>query len=291
MKALVTGWFSFEHMGATAGDFLSRDVVCDWLERAGCAFDIALAKPFVGGVDASTVDPRAYTHLVFVCGPFGRSWEITQFLERFSHCKRIGVNLSMLEPLSVWNPFDLLVERDSSVTSRPDLSLLAPSATVPVVGVVLIDSQPEYGEQDARNDANAAIERLVARNECAIVRIDTRLDLNSGGLRSAGEIESLISRMDVVLTTRMHGLVLSIKNGVPVVAVDPVAGGAKVKRQAETLGWRTVFALGTFDDADLDAAYAHCLTANARSEVAACRARAQERLQGVRDEFVAWFAS
>ena len=291
MKALVAGWFSFEQMGATAGDFLARDVVCDWLERAGCAFDIALAKPFVGGVDGSKVDPRAYTHLVFVCGPFGRSWEITEFLERFSSCKLVGVNLSMLEPLDVWNPFDLLVERDSSVTSRPDLSLLSPSVGVPVVGVVLIDTQPEYGEHDARNDANGAIERLAGRHECAVVRIDTRLDLNSTGLRSAPEIESLLARMDVILTTRMHGLVLSIKHGVPVVAIDPVAGGAKVKRQADTLGWRTVFTLGSFDDAALDAAYAHCLTAGARAEVAACRARARERLQEVRDDFVAWFAS
>jgi hypothetical protein len=290
MKALVTGWFSFEHMGATAGDSLARDVVCDWLERVGCPFDIALAPPFDGGVDWSKVDPRAYTHLVFVCGPFGRSWEITQFLERFSTCRLVGVNLSMLEPLDVWNPFDLLVERDSSVNSRPDLSLLAPAVHVPVVGVVLIDSQPEYGARDARNEANAAIERLVVRKECAVVHIDTRLDINSTGLRSPSEVESLLARMDVVLTTRMHGLVLSIKNAVPVVAIDPVAGGAKVKRQADTLGWPTVFTLGSLSDAALDAAYARCLTEVAKAEVVACRARAKKLLQQVREEFIAKIA-
>ena len=42
MKALVAGWFSFEGMGATAGDLMVRDVVCDWLGEAGMAFDIAL---------------------------------------------------------------------------------------------------------------------------------------------------------------------------------------------------------------------------------------------------------
>jgi hypothetical protein len=290
MRALVTGWFSFEHMGATAGDFLARDVVCDWLGRAGCAFDIALAPPFAGGVDWSKADPRAYTHLVFVCGPFGRSWEITQFLERFSGCKLVGVNLSMLEPLEVWNPFHLLFERDSSLTARPDLSLISPLVKVPVVGVVLIDSQPEYGNNDVRNEANAAIERLIARKECAVVRIDTRLDINQTGLRTASEIESLLGRMDLVLTTRMHGLVLSIKNGVPVVAVDPVAGGAKVKRQADTLGWPTVFTLDSLSDAALDTAYAHCLTEEARAEVSACRARAKIFLQQLGDEFVARFA-
>ena len=49
-------------------------------------------------------------------------------------------------------------------------------------------------------------------------------------LRTAEEVESLIARMDVVLTTRLHGLVLALKHGVPVVAIDPIAGGAKLRR-------------------------------------------------------------
>ena len=39
------------------------------------------------------------------------------------------------------------------------------------------------------------------------------------------------------MTTRLHGLVLALKNGVPAVAIDTVAGGAKVARQADALGW------------------------------------------------------
>src|SRR5436305_1693050 len=35
VKALVTGWFSFEQMGASAGDLLARDVACKWLRDAG----------------------------------------------------------------------------------------------------------------------------------------------------------------------------------------------------------------------------------------------------------------
>ena len=61
------------------------------------------------------------------------------------------------------------------------------------------------------------------------------------GLRSPAEVESLIARMDVVVTTRLHGLVLALKNGVPAIAVDTVAGGAKVTRQAEALGWSHVY--------------------------------------------------
>ena len=51
MKALVAGWFSFEQMGASAGDLMARDLVCEWLDEAGRAYDVALAAPFEGGVD------------------------------------------------------------------------------------------------------------------------------------------------------------------------------------------------------------------------------------------------
>ena len=71
MKTLVAGWFSFEQMGASAGDLLARDVVCQWLREAKVAYDVALAPPFAGGVDWRAVDPASYDNLVFVCGPFG----------------------------------------------------------------------------------------------------------------------------------------------------------------------------------------------------------------------------
>jgi hypothetical protein len=291
MKALLAGWFSFEHMGATAGDLLARDVVCEWLSRAECPYDIALARPFKGGVDWTCVDPKEYSHLIFVCGPFGRSWQITSFLEHFSGCRMIGINLSMLESLEAWNPFDLLLERDSSRTARPDLSFLSREAKVPVVGVVLIDVQPEYGEQDVHQSANEAILSLVAARNVAAVRIDTRLDVNSTGLRTPAEIESLIARMDVVLTSRMHGLALSLKNGVPVVAVDPVHGGAKVKRQAETLRWPCIFTPETATRECLQRAYDFCLGDEARTKARACARFARASLAHAVEDFNAEFHS
>jgi hypothetical protein len=285
MKALVAGWFSFEQMGATAGDLLARDVVCEWLARAGCAYDVALAPPFEGGADWTRVDPKAYSHLIFVCGPFGRSWQITSFLERFSGCRLIGINLSMLESLEAWNPFDLLLERDSSRTARPDLSFLSREPKVPVVGVVLIDAQPEYRAHDVHRSANEAILSLVTARHLAAVRIDTRLDANRTGLRTPAEIESLVARMDVVLTTRMHGLALALKNGVPVVAVDPVLGGAKVKRQAETLRWPCAFTPETATQESLRRAYDFCLSEEARAKANECAAFARSSLASEAERF------
>src|SRR5438874_13475502 len=144
MKTLLAGWFSFEQMGATAGDLMARDIACQWLESAGYSVDVAVAPPFTGGVEWQSVDPSIYEQVVFVCGPFGNGWPITEFLARFSGSRLIGLNLSMLEPLEVWNPFDLLIARDSSAEAHPDVSFVSRQAPVPVVGIVLVHPQTEY---------------------------------------------------------------------------------------------------------------------------------------------------
>jgi Polysaccharide pyruvyl transferase len=286
MKILVAGWFSFARMGATAGDLLARDLICQWLERAGHAYDVALAAPFSGGIDWRSADPRCYSHVVFVCGPFGNGWPIPKFLVRFAGCKLVGINLSMIEPLEVWNPFDFLLERDSSARSRPDISFLADQGRVPVVGVVEVHPQREYRERSTHRVANDAIHRLISSQEMSVVPIDTRLDVNRVGLRTPAEIESLIARMDVVVTTRLHGMVLALKNSVPAIAIDPIAGGAKLRRQAETIGWPLVFTTDTVTHEALQRAFDYCLTKGARAEAAACCKRAMKKARDLHDKFM-----
>jgi hypothetical protein len=290
VKSLVVGWFSFEQMGATAGDLLARDLVCEWLDHAGHSYDVALAPPFPGGVDWRSVDPRAYSHVVFVCGPFGNGWPITEFLPRFAGCRLVGLNLSMLESLDAWNPFDLLLERDSAVRARPDITFLSRKVQVPIAGVVLVHPQSEYRGKSLHPVANDAVRRLVASREMATVAIDTRLDVNSTGLRSPAAVESLIARMDVVVTTRLHGLVLAVKNGVPALAIDPIAGGAKIRRQAETIGWPLVFPADALTHQALQEAFDYCLTEDARAKARECRERALGMVRAVRDEFISTFA-
>jgi hypothetical protein len=289
MKVLVAGWFSCEGMGATAGDLLARDLVCQWLAQGSFRYDVALAMPFTGGIDWRVADPADYTHVVFVCGPFGNGRPVTDFLKRFAGRTVVGVDLTMLEALEVWNPFDVLIERDSSRTARPDVVFLAEPRPVPVVGVVLIHPQPEYRERDLHKAANAAVHRLMTSREMAAVPIDTRLDTNQTGLRTPAEVESLIARMDVVLTTRLHGMVLALKSGVPVVAIDPVAGGAKIQRQANTVGWELVFLAGDVTDEQLGDAFAMCLSEPARRKALACRDRARANLGNVESDFMTAF--
>jgi hypothetical protein len=286
MKILVAGWFSFEQMGATAGDLFAQRLVAEWLDQADLFYDVAFAQPFEGGVDWRSVDPKDYSHIVFVCGPFGNGWPITDFLLHFTECRLIGLNLSMLESLDKWNPFELLFERDSSETSRPDISFLSRRAKVPVVGVILVHPQKEYGVMAKHQVANDTIQRLVNSQKMSVVKIDTRIDENSTGLRSPAEVESLIARMNIVLTTRLHGLVLALKNGIPVIAIDPIAGGAKINRQAKTIGWPLVFTPEALEGEKLEKAFKYCLTEEARGKAKECRERAVKKVQEVRDQFV-----
>jgi hypothetical protein len=290
MRALVAGWFSFEGMGASAGDVLVRDLACAWLARAGVAHDVANAPPFPGGVDWRDADPARYDVVLFVCGPFGDGPPVAELLEKFRGRRLVGLDLTMLEPLERFDPFDRLWERDSSRTARPDLAFATAPARVPVVGVVLIDTQPEYGTRDRSGVAHGKIEVLLAGREVAALRIDTRLDRNAAGLKSAAEVESLIARTDAVITTRLHGLVLALKCGVPAVAIDSVQGGGKVRRQAETLGW-PVHLAAEVTAGELRAALDHALTEDARRAARACRDRAARAAAEVGEELIAALAA
>jgi peptidoglycan/xylan/chitin deacetylase (PgdA/CDA1 family)/SAM-dependent methyltransferase len=281
-RALVAGWFSYMNSDFTAGDLLACDLVCDWLQDAGLSCDVAHIPPFPGGVDLATVNPSNYTIAVFVCGPFMQNNLEAEFLARFANCLVVGVNLTLPVPLSEWNPFDLLIERDSSEAAHPDITFISREPLVPVIGVCLVEP---YGGAEVPV-ATAAIERLVMSREISVVTIDTRLDVNTTGLRTKAEVESLLARMDVVVTTRLHGMVLSLKNGVPVVAIDPEVGGAKIKRQAEIIGWPIVFTVDTLDEIELKAALDYCLTDEAREKARACKDRAMAMVEEIRHRFI-----
>ena len=284
MKTLVAGWFSFHEGHATAGDFVALDLTRRWLDEAGCAYDVASVLERYGGIDWRTANPDHYSQVVFVCGPFGRGEELElAFLERFRGRRLIGLNLSMMEALDVWNPFDLLLERDSSVTTRPDIVFLAPRALVPLAGICLVEAY----DGALTDPAHAAVGRLVASARLAVVNIDTRLDVNAGGLRTGAEIESVIARMDVLITTRLHGLVFALKNGVPALAIDPEPGGGKILRQAQAIGWPLAFSIVRLSDDALREALAYALSAAARSDARACGRRAAAQAAAIHTAFVA----
>ncbi len=287
MKVLVTGWFSFELMGTSAGDLLARDLICDWLKDADVGYDIAVATPFSGGIDWRDCKADDYSAVIFFCGPFGNGPPLIDFLEYFSKLPLIGLNLSMLQGLDAWNPFHLLLERDSNETQRPDLVFLTEQQKVPVVGLILVHAQQEYGGRAMHEEADAALRHLIEAREMAVVTIDTRLDENLTDLRTSSEVESLIAKTDIVITTRLHGMVLAIKNGVPPLVVDPIAGGAKILRQAGVIDWPIVFTADTLEWQQLETALDYCLSDEGRQKTTEVRAGAIASLAEVKDQLIA----
>jgi hypothetical protein len=284
-RALVAGWFSFEGMGATAGDLLSRDLCAQWLREQGWVCDLAVAPPFEDGSDWRSADPADYELVVFVCGPLGNGWPVVEFLEHFKGRRILGLNLSMLDPVDGWNPFDVLIERDSDRTARADIVFLSAEPRVPVVGVVLVHEQREYKDR-MHKEAGQAIRRLMDARDIAQVEIDTRLDLERNDLRNPRQIETMIASMDAIVTTRLHGMVLAIKHGVPPLVIDPVPGGRKVLAQARAIGWPIVFTADDLSDERLKEALDYCLSAEGRAEAARSRARAISSADEARQRFL-----
>lgn len=241
MRVLVTGWSGVVHGEATAGDVLSMRAVSDALTTAGIGCDTGWSPVMCppGGLVLDRARPDDYTHLVWACGPLTGP-PVLETARRFADCRRVAVGVSVLDPAEeAVRAFDVVIPRDTAGSAgRVDLAARPAVEAVPVVGVFLSGGQQEYGTRRRHDDVNDALDRWLGSRDLARLSLDTRLDPRDWRLAAtAGQVESVVRRLDVVVTTRLHGLVLALKNGVPAVAVDPVAGGAKVSAQARAWAW------------------------------------------------------
>lgn len=250
MRVLLAGWFSFLHGEATAGDVLAAQAVAGALDAAGIGYDVAWSPVF--RQDALTLEqarPERYSHLVFVCGPL-HGEQITALHSAYASCRRIAVGVSVVDEHDpACRGFDLLLPRDApGAPAVRDLAAAVPPgpAAVPVTGVFLTGGQGEYGGRRRHDQVTANLTAWLGSTDCAPLVLDTRLDSADWRLCSTADaLGSLIARLDLVVTTRLHGLVLGLRAGIPVLAVDPVAGGGKVSAQAAAWDWPAVL------DADL----------------------------------------
>ena len=285
-RAILMGHFS------TVGDMECLGIVRRWLDQAHIACDIApyserIRSGLPGAIDPGAAEARAYTHLIVVCGPcrpeiFRRNGIA---LERFKHCVRIGVNLTMIEPVTAWNPFDVLLERDSDRLSRPDLAFLEPTTALPVVGRCLVRRQEEYGARQRHELAHRLIHGLITSRNFATIDIDTRCVGDSDELRTPAAIFSIMGRLDFLLTTRLHGMVYALKAGRPVIAIDPIAGGDKVSAQARALGWPQVILAENASAGWMNQAADWCLSADADAAIRKTQERILPELEKVRAQF------
>jgi hypothetical protein len=237
VKILVSGFFS------TVGDIEVLGYVKKVLDNGGLDYECsALHEDVSRALDVkhiSEVDPNEFSHVLLVCGPVWKTFFAQHELDRFSHCSFGGINLTIVDFDSIDDtPFDYLRHRDWKGSGRIDLSYFVNISKKPVVGLILAPAQDEYGARQRHEHAHRVIDELRNQGEFAFLEMDTRWPRgrNKNGFNSPEEFESILSLVDAVVTTRLHGLVLSHKSQIPVVAIDPIAGGDKVKAQALALG-------------------------------------------------------
>lgn len=285
-RALLMGHFS------TVGDIESLETVRHWLEDLDLPYDImpffdSVREKLPGCVKWNRVDPSAYSHLVMICGPVWENQlkELGIDLNAFQHCVRIGINLTMVNPVRQWNPFDILLERDSDRFTRPDLTFLTETPTVRVLGRCLVKKQLSYAGRERHEEARQLFDEVARRLDCGTIDLDTRWYREQNGLKSPAQFFSALHRVDLLLTNRLHGLVYALKAGVPVIAIDAIEGGAKVMAQAQTLGWPQCFTLEDATPDRLLAAIEWCWTPHAHDTIRLCQERAVALLQEVKKNF------
>lgn len=288
-RALLVGFFS------TVGDIDCLHIVQRWLTNAGIAFETApyasaIHAKMPGSKDLRHVDAEDYTHLIVICGPcWSEHYHKKKFgLDRFAHCRRIGVNLTMVDQLVSWNPFHVLYERDSDRLVRPDLSFLEDWQNVPVVARCLISRQDEYGNRQRHQQATQFINEAIQSMGVASMDVDTRWchPDNPPGQKTPDAVASVLARADYLMTTRLHGLVFGLRAGIPVIAVDPILGGDKVSSQAKVLGWPCVSKVEDLTADWLQRSMQWCLSTEAREAVTNSLSRASRELIGIEQDFL-----
>jgi hypothetical protein len=271
MRVLVTGWFSFDEVIATIGDELGADVVVGWLTELGIDHDVAWA-PYLGrGPHWRDLDATDYTHLVFVSGPLMDMPLVRELTAAFDHAQRWAVNVSVV-PDDASGLFHRVWARDAPGLARPDLAIGTATPDVPVVAVAFAPTQEEYGDRSQADGVRATIEGWLGARGMSWFELDMDLYAKPNE-RFPAQVEALVRRADVLVSMRLHGLVLGLTHGVPVIACDAIAGGAKVSAQAAALGWPVVLRAGEIDPTTLDAALEHALSGTLDHEIAEARRR------------------
>lgn len=295
-RVLVVGWASLEHGEATVGDVLVLQVVAAQLESAGIRHDVAWSRVMCpeGGLVLADCLPEAYSHLIFACGPLAGE-AVAELHQRFARLVRLAVDVTVIDPDDpVVQGFDRVIARDRpGAPARRDLSVLlwpprptdsshrvpgnrGPAAPIgesngALVGAFLTSGQGEYGSARRHSTVISGLEQWLGSLEAAVLPLETRLDPRDWRLASTPtQFFGVMARLDVVVTMRLHALVLAVSLGIPAIAVDPVAGGGKVSAQAQAWEWPGLVSSADLEDGRLNHLLSWCLSPAGRAAARRC---------------------
>jgi hypothetical protein len=278
-RVLLTWYGAGTNGGATLGDLYAVENLSLHLTARGVRHTVLSAFPL--STRAPVIrDPARIPDIdvvVHVCGPLLPSPFLVQLLERAK--VRVAVGVSVLDHLEAFNEkFDAIVVRDGQEPETFDLAPArfaaapvvpgGPEGKVPLVGLCLRGFQREYNKATIHHDKAAAFFAAAIDKAGGVARqFDTVLRNDN----THGDIEAAFRQSEIVATTRMHGAILGLCFGKPVVAIDQVEGGAKVANLLGRVGWPLVFRGDTVTQAQVDEAFERARSPEIREVVLRCR--------------------
>lgn len=227
-KIALCGWFSLEKGQATSGDIFCLNRVIAWLKEWGIQFEVIYSKKS-GGPGYASYNSKNFSSQIFVCGPIDGKYNIQTELFEWFEGKWYFWSNSVVD---VYNRMDATntLCRDGLVTTYPDFSFLFSVPDRPFILTIFRGAQKEYGLSNCFHDTvSNIVNEFLQSHEYFYENLSTELDCSwHDMLRKSIAIEKFISCADIVITTRLHGLVHTLRSGRMAIAIDQIKGGAKV---------------------------------------------------------------
>jgi hypothetical protein len=249
MKRILIVWWGSSRGGApTIGDYLAVSNVVEALNARGAQVEVAAHRPFdchgVPVVNWWRASPLRYRSVVFVCGPLSDELYFRLLFSKFYLARKVAVGVSVVDRKQlVVRLLNEIVARDGLEESYFDLALAGELAASPTkrsdVVICLRGYQTEYGNEACHSERLDRVLCNVAERLGLPVRmVSTIVDPESNSIAA---INQLFANAKIVLTTRLHGALLSLQHKVPFVAVDQIEGGAKLSAVIGRLGWEHLY--------------------------------------------------
>jgi hypothetical protein len=232
---------------------------------------------------------RGARALVFVCGPLTNDAELLDLLavQRDAHKLAVGVSVLAGQP-EIVGRFDRVVARDGAAGATFDLAIDAvaapsPCAGIRTVGLCFRGAQGEYGKPSLHGEAEHLLRQLASQRGLETVAIDTVHGPGNG----LDEIRRAFAAVDCVFTTRMHGALLALAAGKPVIAMDQVPGSAKVTNVVGATGWPLVYRVETAELSGIEQDFTRLEAGEMHAAIVAAQHRMLELSRNARSAAVA----
>lgn len=278
-------WWGSGPQGATLGDLLAVRNLSAALAERGHAHSIVTHPRFAEPGHLVVDDParlaRGIETIVFVCGPLINTSRLSFLFDRFPQARKLAVGVSVLPHEQSFNRrFDGFVARDGMSPSHFDLAIASiqppsppPSGRPVRAGLCFRGPQKEHRSAACLSErAEAMLSGVAERFGLEAVPFSTVL----GSRRSAADVEEHFRSVDVVLTTRLHGSLLALAAGKPVIAIDQIAGGAKLLPVVGRTGWPHAMAVDSVSEEGVATILRSLLDDWPVAEVAQAQCRALE---------------